>query len=252
VGRRTGASRSELLQAVDAGFTSLGEDRQQQQQDDEEEDEEEEHRRQAGGEEYGAEGLEEGPAAASRGRLRSAPRHDAGHGAQPARRKAHTVEPGDRGGGAVASSTRGAADMMPVVFDCGACGKEEEWEEQLAKLKHYKEGHGDCNVPKQWAADAQLGRWVNNQRGHKKKLDRGEPSGGMTAARAAKLDLLGFAWELSAAALSRQRSRGQRNDAGWEGWLAKLEVYNVQHGDCNVPNDWVENPKMANWVSRQR
>ena len=32
-----------------------------------------------------------------------------------------------------------------------------------------------------------------------KQLDRGEPSGGMTAARAAKLEALGFAWELTAA-----------------------------------------------------
>jgi hypothetical protein len=142
--------------------------------------------------------------------------------------------------------------MMPVVFDCGACGKQEEWEEQLAKLKHYKEGHGDCNVPKQWAADPQLGRWVNYQRTLKRRLDRGDPCKGMTAARAAKLDSLGFAWELSAAALSRQMSRGQRNDAGWEGWLAKLEAYKVQHGNCDVPHGWIEDLRLANWVGSQR
>jgi hypothetical protein len=44
MGRRTGASCSELLQAVDAGFTSLGEDLQLgQQEDGEEDDDEEEH-----------------------------------------------------------------------------------------------------------------------------------------------------------------------------------------------------------------
>ena len=82
MGRRTGASPSELLQALDVGFTSLGEDRQQQQQqqDDDEEDGEEEHRRQVGREGCDA----EGPAAAfaaTRGRLSRAPRHAAGHGA---------------------------------------------------------------------------------------------------------------------------------------------------------------------------
>ena len=41
MGRRTGASCSELLQAIDAGFTPRGEDRQQQQEDGEEEDGEE-------------------------------------------------------------------------------------------------------------------------------------------------------------------------------------------------------------------
>ena len=41
-------------------------------------------------------------------------------------------------------------------------------------------------------------------------MDRGEPSKGMTAARAAKLDALGFAWELSAAAISKRQSEGGR------------------------------------------
>jgi hypothetical protein len=70
------------------------------------------------------------------------------------------------------------------------------WEAQLAKLKVYKRKHGDCNVPRKWAEDTPLGGWVGTQRTLKKALDRGEPSKGMTAARAAKLDALGFAWEL--------------------------------------------------------
>jgi hypothetical protein len=65
---------------------------------------------------------------------------------------------------------------------------------QLAKLKAYKRRHGDCSVPQGWAEDPPLGSWVNNQRKRKKKLDRGDPGEGMTAARAAKLDALGFAW----------------------------------------------------------
>jgi hypothetical protein len=45
-----------------------------------------------------------------------------------------------------------------------------------------------------WAEDPILGRWVNKQRAGRKALDRGEPSKGMTAARAAKLETLSFAW----------------------------------------------------------
>jgi hypothetical protein len=56
----------------------------------------------------------------------------------------------------------------------------------------YKRRHGDCNVPQGWAKDPRLGSWVNTQRMYKKKLDRGEPSPGMTAERAAKLAALGF------------------------------------------------------------
>jgi hypothetical protein len=49
-------------------------------------------------------------------------------------------------------------------------------------------------VPRGWAEDPQLGRWVDTQRALKKKLGRGKPSKGMTAARAAMLDKLGFDW----------------------------------------------------------
>jgi hypothetical protein len=47
-------------------------------------------------------------------------------------------------------------------------------------------------VPNRCAEDTVLGRWVSKQRTRKKKLDRGEPSEGMTVARVAKLDALGF------------------------------------------------------------
>ena len=58
----------------------------------------------------------------------------------------------------------------------------------------YKHRHGDCNVLQGWTEDKPLGKWVQNQRARKKALDSGEPRPGMTAARAAKLDALGFAW----------------------------------------------------------
>jgi hypothetical protein len=54
--------------------------------------------------------------------------------------------------------------------------------------------HGDCNVPKSYAEDMPLGRWVSTQRVCKKKLDRGVPAEGMTLERAARLTALGFVW----------------------------------------------------------
>jgi hypothetical protein len=58
--------------------------------------------------------------------------------------------------------------------------------------------HGDCSVPFSWAEDPQLGGWVSKQRKRKKALDRGDPSPGMTAARVARLEVLGFAWQIFA------------------------------------------------------
>jgi hypothetical protein len=66
----------------------------------------------------------------------------------------------------------------------------------------------------------------------------------MTAARVAKLEALGFARQMSAAAISTKHSEGKRDDTGWEGWLAKLEAYKREHGDCSVP--------LGSWVNSQR
>jgi hypothetical protein len=166
------------------------------------------------------------------------------------------------------------------------------WGVQIFKLKEYMLRHGDCNVPQGWAEDKRLGRWVGTQRRCKKNLDRGEPSEGMTAARVARLEALGFAWELSAAGLGKQIHKGNRDqaetrprappppcsgvlapgtaqpadglplpkwrrgcdrdDAGWEPQLAKLEAYKRRHGDYNVPQGWAEDKPLGRWVMHQR
>ena len=104
--------------------------------------------------------------------------------------------------------------------------------------------HGDCDVPKRYGEDKPaLGSWVNEQRQQKKKLDRGEPSKGMTAARVAKLEALGFVWE---------GSKAHPNEAQWEAQLARLTAYRATHGDCNVPKIYAEDEPLGSWVAKQR
>jgi hypothetical protein len=122
-----------------------------------------------------------------------------------------------------------------------ALPNEAAWEVQLARLLAYKGAHGDFDVPQGWAEDPPLANWVKKQRACKRALDRGEPSEGMTAERAAKLTVLGFAWEGS-----------NMDDAGWEAQLAKLKAYKRKHGDCSVPRGWAEDPRLSQWVSTQR
>ena len=66
------------------------------------------------------------------------------------------------------------------------------------------------------------------------------------------MDGLGFAWEMTAAAISKQISKGNRDDAGWAAQLAKLKAYKRKHGDYNVPNHWAEDPGLGRWVRVQR
>ena len=60
----------------------------------------------------------------------------------------------------------------------------------------------------------------------------------MTAARAARLEALGFV-------------RDQK-EAVWEAQFARLAAYKAAHGDCAVPWDWAEDPRLGSWVRRQR
>jgi len=91
--------------------------------------------------------------------------------------------------------------------------KEAAWEAQLARLKVYRAEHGDCNVSTLWAEDKPLGSWVHNQRKLKKALDRGEPCS-MTAARAAKLDVLGFKWELPTNRDAKTKAKDEQHIEG--------------------------------------
>jgi hypothetical protein len=98
-------------------------------------------------------------------------------------------------------------------------------------------------VPRGWAKDPQLVSWVNSQRHLKRKLDRGEPSNGMTAARAARLTAIGLVWD---------GEHGVPKEADWEAQLVRLVAYKTARGDCNVPQGWAEDPRLATWVNNQR
>ena len=76
---------------------------------------------------------------------------------------------------------------------------------------------------------------------YKRKLNRGEPSKGMTAARAAKLEALGFTWDGPSA-----------SEAAWAAQLAKLKKYKRRHGDCNVPVRCTGDPRLGRWAKEQR
>jgi hypothetical protein len=85
----------------------------------------------------------------------------------------------------------GEGGAVPAAVACDEDGA--MWEAHLAKLEDYRAAHGDCRVPQRWAEDPRLGSWVGMQRKLKRKLDRGEATDGMTAARAARLTALGLA-----------------------------------------------------------
>eukprot|EP00550_Attheya_septentrionalis_P004429 CAMPEP_0198283158 /NCGR_PEP_ID=MMETSP1449-20131203/2828_1 /TAXON_ID=420275 /ORGANISM="Attheya septentrionalis, Strain CCMP2084" /LENGTH=1129 /DNA_ID=CAMNT_0043979683 /DNA_START=92 /DNA_END=3481 /DNA_ORIENTATION=+ len=49
---------------------------------------------------------------------------------------------------------------------------QEQWDQMFDRLLEYKDHHGDCLVPKRYAADPKLGTWVETQRVQYKRLLR--------------------------------------------------------------------------------
>jgi len=100
-------------------------------------------------------------------------------------------------------------------------------DERIGQLIIFKEQNKHCNVPIRSPEHPTLGKWVGHQREYYIK-------GMLSADRIARLESLGFIWER------------------WEEMYAALVEYKQQNGHCKVPYDWLENPKLGKWVSRQR
>jgi hypothetical protein len=69
------------------------------------------------------------------------------------------------------------------------------WDERLQDLIDYKLANGHCNVPSRYTENRQLAVWVKRQRRQYKFFCDGQPSS-MTEQRIARLNVIGFEWDL--------------------------------------------------------
>lgn len=107
----------------------------------------------------------------------------------------------------------------------------EQWFERYGQLVAYKQKHGSCDMPARWDEDQKLATWVVNQR----VLQR---DGVLEPEKVELLNRLAFKWNPHA--------------SNWRASYLALLEYRKKAGDCRVPQDWKENPKLAKWVSTQR
>ena len=101
----------------------------------------------------------------------------------------------------------------------------------LKELSAFKRKHGHCNVPANFDKDPRLGRWVAAQR-YRGRL------GELSEEEVAELRELGFVWSPS--------------DAAWDKVFSALVEFKKKHRHCDVPERWVDNRSLANWVQNQR
>lgn len=114
--------------------------------------------------------------------------------------------------------------------------KEERWLIRYEELKKFVKSHGHCLVPKDYAENPQLGRWVQNQRLQHKLLEQ-RKSTRLSPFRLAKLNALDFQWRL-------------RDD--WFHRYRELAEHYKLHKTCNIPRRYKPNPSLGHFVAKQR
>jgi predicted helicase len=105
------------------------------------------------------------------------------------------------------------------------------WDERYGELKAYKNKIGHCRVPKNYAVNRQLAKWVEHQRNFRRQRLLNEE-------RIRRLDEIGFLWN--------------PDDESWEEYFNELLKFKTKYGHAIVEKDWSENPKLGRWVNKQR
>ncbi len=123
--------------------------------------------------------------------------------------------------------TRFAEKLYTKVIEVTA----RSWDFWYGLLLSYKKRFGDCNVPREWIENPQLGNWVSTQRHWRNKK-------WLNKERVSRLNKIDFIWE--------------PHDVLWEEMFKELFEFKKAYGHCNIPKEWPENSKLAAWVRTQQ
>jgi hypothetical protein len=105
------------------------------------------------------------------------------------------------------------------------------WMKSYQELKKYAAKEGNCNVPRNYPENKQLGIWVMHQRTQNRLLQEGKQST-MTEDRKHLLECIGFVWKL--------RSKDKLTHH-----FQNLKKYAAKEGHCNVPHIYSENKQLG-------
>lgn len=115
------------------------------------------------------------------------------------------------------------------------------WEEMAMLLEDFHAEHGHSIVPPSWPTNPLLADWTNRQR-------RDFRTGRLGEAQVARLDALGFVWDLE--------------EKAWNDMFDALSRFHTTHGHCHVPDPHLlaqpsqevdeDNAALAEWIRRQR
>ena len=158
---------------------------------------------------------------------------------------------GDTQGGFVSSLTSAAAEPCTPKTQPNARGlgrrrrkNAELWEQRFSELRNFVRDHGNARVPKPYAENPALGRWVSRQREkYKAEIERsaGRSStcklGSLSQSQVTRLKSVGFEFVVSRT---------------WQENFALLRKYAASHGDTRVPARYKPDTTLGWWVKNQR
>ena len=112
------------------------------------------------------------------------------------------------------------------------------WDAMYAMAKEYYTECGNLEVPKYYTMDGySLGAWIATQR----KIYLGKTAGSLSEEQTARLTKIGMRWKST-------------SETVWERNFAQAETYFKEHGNLEVPVNFVTESgcKLGRWVRRQR
>ena len=125
--------------------------------------------------------------------------------------------------------------LRSINFEWNA--QEAAWDRHMKNLHSFRKEYGHVHVPLNHPDYPKLGLWAKEQRRHYALMQSGKPTH-MTLERSKNLESVGFIWDTQ--------------EATWMGRLVQLKRFKERYGDCNVPDNWAEDPTLFQWVSHQR
>ena len=125
----------------------------------------------------------------------------------------------------------------------------DQWHRQYEALVDFKNERGHTHVPARYNENRKLGSWVTSQRQAYRHFREGRSDdgklSGLTRERIDMLNAIGFSWVM------RTMKDGTAGDP-WNERMEELKAYKAEHGTCNVPTRYPQNPALGVWVGTQR
>ena len=139
-------------------------------------------------------------------------------------------------------ATLGSDPFQTTFEDNDGRFRHSQWSNHFRQLCEYKVQFGNCLVPRKYAANPKLGRWVQGQRTRCRESAEGNATS-ITAERLRALNGIGFDWG----------TRSKTDLASvWNVRFQELYEFKAQFGHCRVPFKCATNPKLGAWVATQR